>query len=97
MDLYAYCTFSYFSLCVRVVSSTRSGMGKSLFISRMVESQRLGDMDECVTIPIHGPVVSSDIVLDFLSPHITSHCTSFHFDIAPRVSTHELMLCNKVL
>ena len=64
-------------------------MGKSLFITRMADqlkSQRLRDTPKCVAIPIHGPVISSDIVLEFLNPYTSSHCTIFHFDIAPRVS-----------
>ena len=63
-------------------------MGKSLYVRRMVD--RLGTsqvMDTgYVTIPIHGPTVSPDNVMDFLQEHITnSHSTIFHLDIATSV------------
>ena len=75
--------------CVRVVSSTRSGMGKSLYVKRMADQLRahkaVGTV--CVTIPLHGPTVSPDIVMEFLKEHLMDlHCTIFHFDIAPSVS-----------
>jgi hypothetical protein len=73
---------------VRVVLSRRSGMGKSLYIRRMagrLKSQKLKQND-CVTIPIHGPAVSPDTVLEFLNQYdfdANSQCSIFHFDIAP--------------
>ena len=81
------------SSCVRVVSSTRSGMGKSLFITRMADrlrkSKSTGPVH--VIVPIHGPVVTTDTVMEFLKDHmkdVTS--TIFHFDIAPSVSVWQL-------
>ena len=77
------------SSCVRVVNSTRSGMGKSLFITRMADKlTEYTSMDaRHVTIPIHGPEVTSDTVMEFLKDHMKgATSTIFHFDIAPTVS-----------
>jgi len=64
-------------------------MGKSLFITRLADRLReyksTGTVH--VTVPIHGPVVTVDTVMEFLKDHmkeVTS--TIFHFDIAPSVS-----------
>ena len=63
-------------------------MGKSLFITRMAEKLKkyksTGTLH--VTIPIHGPEVTPDIILEFLKDHINAATsTIFHFDIAPTV------------
>ena len=40
-----------------------------------------------VTIPIHGPEVTPDIILEFLKDHINvATSTILHFDVAPSVS-----------
>jgi len=40
-----------------------------------------------VTVPIHGPVVTMDTVMEFLKDHVKeATSTIFHFDIAPSVS-----------
>ena len=48
----------------------------------------------CVTVPLHGPSVTPDIVMDYLEKYMKeSSCTIFHLDIAPNVSyilTNEL-------
>ena len=77
------------SSCVRVVSSTRSGMGKSLFITRLAD--RLGQYKSTgtihVTVPIHGPVVTVDTVMESFKDHMKDVTPIiFHFDIAPSVS-----------
>ena len=77
--------------CVRVVSSTRSGMGKSLYIERQAQklTQLNSGKDIHVTIPIHGPTVTSDTLLNFFEQHIKKEaCTLYHLDIAPRVCTY---------
>ncbi len=79
---------SPFSSRVRVVSSTRSGMGKSLYIKRMAASLRqvISSDDIHVTIPIHGPVVTADTLMDCFKEHTgRDNCTIYHLDIAPRV------------
>ena len=76
---------------MRVVSSTRSGMGKSLYIQRMAEDLRIcvNTDNVYVTVPIHGPNVTPNNVLKFLQPHMEKpHCVIYHFDVAPTVSMH---------
>ena len=80
------------SSSVRVVSSERSGMGKSLYIRRMAEQLETvtkAELKDCrVVIPIHGPVVTPDVVLKFLKDHYRKNkCMIYHFDIAPSVRT----------
>lgn len=90
---------------VRLVISNRAGMGKSLFIRRLVEkleqvkSKRLlfqtapqlnrqagGNL---VTIPIHGPEVSSDDIMDMLTkPSMQRSPKILHLDVAPQVSDY---------
>ena len=73
--------------CVHVVSSFHSGMGKSLYIERMAEElDQQATGANLVTVPIHGPLVSADMIMEFLKEHFdTNRCTIFHFDIAPNV------------
>lgn len=82
------------SSCVRVVSSERPGMGKSLFIKRLAE--KLGVISSTsaeavkAVIPIHGPVVTSDVMLTFLKEHYKDDkCKIYHFDLASSVSTED--------
>ena len=64
-------------------------MGKTLFITRMAEKLQSVTRDSgIITIPIHGPQVTSDSVMESLVKHqSTSHCTILHFDISPSVNT----------
>ena len=76
--------------CVRVVSSNRAGMGKTLFITRMsdkLEREIVNERDgTLLTIPVHGPEVTTDYVMDCLVKHQdAAHCTILHFDISPSV------------
>ena len=75
---------------VRVVSSTRSGMGKSLYIQRLTETLQAllpSNAVARVTIPIHGPTITPDMMLDFFEKHMdTDVCTIYHLDIAPSVN-----------
>ena len=66
-------------------------MGKSLFIQRMVEQLKSVTNSKAtsieVIIPIHGPIVTSDVILSFLKDHYRdTKCIIYHFAIAPRVS-----------
>ena len=68
-------------------------MGKSLFIQRMANQLGVITNDSTkstpVTIPIHGPIVSADVVLKFLKEHYREDkCKIYHLDIAPSVSMH---------
>ena len=74
--------------CVRIVSSTRAGMGKTLFVSRMADKLQEMKVEGTVllTIPIHGPHVTTDSVMQYLVDHQdSSYCTILHFDISPSV------------
>ena len=67
-------------------------MGKSLYIRRMAEQLETvtkAKLEDCqVVIPIHGPVVTPDVVLKFLKEHYRKNkCVMYHFDIAPSVRT----------
>ena len=73
---------------MRVVSSRRSGMGKSLYVWRMAEkfSKMKTDGIVVATIPVHGPDVHPDAIMPLFSQHLDSpHSTIFHLDIAPAV------------
>ena len=74
---------------VRVVTSHRAGMGKSLYIQRCREALKSVTTDgpHEVIVPIHGPTVTPDTVVGALKPHVgMSHPVIFHLDIAPNVS-----------
>ena len=63
-------------------------MGKSLYIKRLRE--KLETMTKCrpveVVIPIHGPIVTADTVVESLMDHFgNARATIFHLDIAPNV------------
>ena len=62
-------------------------MGKSLYISRMAEKlDRKGKESNHVIIPIHGPKVTSDLVLKSLQEYYgRAENKIYHFDIAPNV------------
>jgi hypothetical protein len=48
-------------------------------------------------IPIHGPVATADVVLNFLKDHYREDmCKIYHFDIAPSVSMHYDVWNNKL-
>lgn len=65
-------------------------MGKSLYIQRLSERLKcqLGSSDPVhVTIPLHGPDVAPDHVLDLLKEHTKNPtCFIYHIDVAPGVS-----------
>ena len=65
-------------------------MGKSLYVQRMavqLKTVTKAELADCqVVIPIHGPVVTPDVVLKFLKEHYQkTKCMIYHFDIAPSV------------
>lgn len=65
-------------------------MGKSLYIKHLADKllERM-DQQSCVTIPLHGPVVNSDIILDLFQAHLKNPNTYiYHIDIAPSVSDY---------
>ncbi len=73
------------------MTSQRSAMGKSLYVQRMTESLKLNLKNSSdsvlVTIPIHGPAVTKDIMLDFFKQHMNKpNCCIYHIDLASSVS-----------
>ena len=68
----------------------RSGMGKSLYVRRLAEKlkQRLKQTEVShVTIPLHGPVITPETVLELFQGHLKKpSCCIYHIDISPSVS-----------
>ena len=100
--------FHYFqSLSVRVVQSSRAGMGKSLVVKHLAEqltnlpnNKKLRKdlvLSLCPTIPVHGISVDSDCVTRTLRSHAVKRdipvSRIFHLDMSQSVSsTH----CNRI-
>ena len=78
---------AHYRSSVRVVCSIQSGMGKSLYITRMAEKlNQKGEKSNHVIIPIHGPKVTSDLVLRSLQEYYgRAEGNIYRFDIAPNV------------
>ena len=84
--------FNYRS-CVRVVSSDRPGMGKSFYVQQLAQqiTKTMGRTSASCTIPIHGPDVTADTVMDFLIHHLQDPlCSMYHIDIASNVSNYQV-------
>ena len=64
-------------------------MGKTLFVTRMAQKLQAvvpAAHSPLITIPVHGPVVTTDSIVQCLVGHEnTSECTIIHFDIPPSV------------
>ena len=73
---------------MRVVSSGRAGMGKSLYIQRLVEKFKVPREHRIVTL--HGPEVDNDLVVKILrestKPEDYSLPVVFHLDISEKVN-----------
>lgn len=71
------------SVCL--VTSTRAGMGKSLYIRKI--AQRYSEVTPVVfKIPLHGPIVSSDGLTKQLKETVTEYSNAIiHLDIASAV------------
>ena len=69
-------------------------MGKTLFITRMAEKLQSIVPTGHINIPVHGPVVTVDTVMQSLvSHHNGTDCIILHFDISPSVFEHPIMHC----
>lgn len=77
-------------------------MGKSLYIQNLAKElaekkQRSADEDVHVVIPVHGPLVATDMLLDQFEKSLNKDvCVIYHIDIAPSVSMYmfiEARLC----
>ena len=75
-------------------------MGKSLYIKRLTENlQEYLQLEQSdwvhVTIPLHGPVVTPDTVLELFKDHMDkSTCYIYHIDIAPNVIMKTMIVIN---
>ncbi len=73
-------------------------MGKSLYVKKKAVSlspAMSNGSDICVTIPIHGPVVTADTLMDYFKKYAgRENCTIYHLDIAPRVSILDVVILN---
>ena len=63
-------------------------MGKSLYVQRM--GDKLSQVIQCtkdavLRIPIHGPVIKNDKILEKLCELKSTDSKIIHFDIAPSV------------
>ena len=73
-----------------MVKSKRAGLGKSLYIQRMRESF---PGSRCIILPIHGPVVTADTLMQQLKKHFpVPEFAIFHIDIAPSVSNFTVII-----
>ena len=76
--------------CVRVVQSSRVGMGKSLYTTE--RAQELADKfrmpDSLATVRVHGPKIAKERIMDQLQSlgARSNEPLIVHFDIAPSVS-----------
>ena len=82
---------------VRVVASKLSGMGKSLYVDRLAQKlkKQCQIKSQHVIIPIHGPVVNADTVMESLGNHVNSQTPTaqiIHFDISSSVSSSAIAL-----
>ena len=93
-------------LCVRVVSSSRGGLGKTLFVRRLTDQlSNLVNNDmvlaSCsstslhVTVPLHGNSTDSSVLVDSLLPHAVEGniplSRVFHLDVSPSVRQKKSM------
>lgn len=69
---------------VQLITSTRAGMGKSLYIKKMAHS---ASTPVIMNIPLHGPIVTSDRLIKQLTEKETDYSNAIvHLDIASAVS-----------
>ena len=84
---------SFYSSYVRLVTSDRAGMGKTLFIKRMKEDLKTRILQPfcIVRVPVHGPRVTNDSIVKLLKKSFQNKSRNqaviFHLDISPSVST----------
>ena len=70
-------------------------MGKSFYVQQMARkiTKTMGRTSASCTIPIHGPEVTADTMMDFLIHHLQDpYCSMYHLDIASNVSKTGLSL-----
>lgn len=77
-------SIAFYRSYVRIVYSKSSGNGKSLYIKRLGEAltNNTDETEPILTIPIHGPNINNDIILEKLCHLNSTNCKLIHFDIA---------------
>lgn len=76
---------------MRIITSTRAGLGKSLYIKQFSEEleKKTHSGHHCATVPIHGPKVTPNKVVEALRRSALEkkmRAIIFHIDIAQSVS-----------
>ena len=81
-------------LSVRVVSSEKPGMGKSLHVKKLAE--KLKDKGSYCIVPVHGPVVDFNTVMKLLQRFTPSYGSLapqiIHMDIDSEVQVVQMYL-----
>ena len=79
-------------LSVRVVSSEKPGMGKSLHVKKLAE--KLKHKESYCIVPVHGPIVDFNTVMKLLQPLTPSYESPtpqiIHIDIDSEVVMYML-------
>jgi hypothetical protein len=68
-------------------------MGKTFYIQQLAQqiTTIMGRTSASCTIPMHGPEVTADTVMDFLIHHLQDpYCSMYHLDIASNVSNFQV-------
>lgn len=70
-------------------------MGKSLYVQHLFDRLCVDIKDECYyVIPIHGPKVDADSLVQTLNTHIDcNYPCIFHIDISQTVSLYIASIC----
>ena len=83
-------------LSVRVVSSEKPGMGKSLHVKKLAE--KLKQKESYCSVPVHGPVADFNTVMKLLQPFTPSYESPtpqvIHMDIDSEVTSEPNNLFN---
>ena len=78
-------------MSVRVVSSEKPGMGKSLHIKKLAD--KLKHKESYCIVPVHGPVVDFNTVMKLLQPFTPSYESPspqiIHMEIDPEVHSYK--------
>ena len=80
------CMYILFRCYSRVITSERAGMGKSLYIQRLL--QRFKKQYRYQIVTFHGPDISTDMVVRTLQETKSEQCTQpvvYHLDVSEKV------------
>ena len=81
------------------MTSAKPGMGKSLHIKKLAENLKMNE-PYCV-VPVHGPKVDVDTVVELLKPHAPSYQSPvfqiIHIDIDSEVCDTTIIVFNSLM